>query len=99
MNEIIRWLRDEGWDILTVDLLEARRDRGDWVEVLIAAADGRVRYTLTRLVGDEEFRRATEGDQTYRVITRTYRETSVTAAIAGPVTVEALERLIRVARQ
>lgn len=71
-------LEAEGWEVLPGASLRARRDRGERVETLHAAG-GRLRYTLTHVVGEEATARAEDGAGRYRAVARTYRETTVTA--------------------
>lgn len=102
-DDLISWLEQEGWDVLSVPAdgdggVEARRDRAGRVETVQIGADGRLRYTVTRPVGDEDFRRLTDGQQQYKVVSRSYTETTVTASIASDGTIAALEHAIRAAR-
>lgn len=79
--DVARWLEDEGWEVLSEnsdDGLEARRQRGERVEVLVIGTDDRIQYALTRPIGEEEFRRVGDGERQCRVISRTYKETTVT---------------------
>jgi hypothetical protein len=79
MGAELRWLEDDGWDLVSQAPLEARRQRGEHVETFVAGADGRLRYTVTRPIGEEDFRRVRAGDLRCKVITRAYAKTSVTA--------------------
>jgi threonine dehydratase len=97
-GEAIPWLEGEGWDVVSESPFEARRERGERVEVLRAGPDGRVRYTLTRAVGDEEFRRVQEGDVSCRVVTRSYRETTVIAEAGGGSLLATMQAVLQAAR-
>ncbi len=85
MNEdIAKHLEDDGWEIIRREPFEARRDRGDQCEILFVAEDGRLRYTRTRLVGEEHFSLVHAGANECRVVSRTEDETTVTTnAIDG----------------
>ncbi len=101
-DDLVSWLEQEGWDLLSVPAdgdggLEARRDRTGRVETVHIGTDGRLRYTVARPVGDEEFRRLTDGERQYKVVSRSYTETTVTASVASDGTIAALEQAIRAA--
>lgn len=99
MQETVRWLEKEGWDLLPGDGLQARRERGERVEILRAIGEGRLRYTLTQSLGDEEFRRTVEENVLLRAVSRMYRETTVTAEFPEGGLRTALQAAQRAARQ
>ena len=78
-SDLARQLEEDGWELLSRAPLHARRERGERVEVLRAAGEGRARYTVTFPVGEEEFRRSEGGGARCRVVTRTLKETTVVA--------------------
>ncbi|MDP9380139.1 MAG: hypothetical protein M3Q29_08315 [Chloroflexota bacterium] len=98
MQEALSWLEDEGWEVMDESHLEARRDRGDRVEVLRVGTDGRVRYTVTRVVGEEEFRRVRYEDVFCRVVSRSYQETTVTAEVGDGSVLATMKAVLRAAR-
>ncbi len=77
-EDVARRLEEDGWEIVLRDPIEARRNRGEQSEALYIGKNGRLRYTRTRLVGDEQFSRVREDDRLYRVVSRTEEETTVT---------------------
>ena len=96
-------LEEDGWEVIPScagdeGVLEARRERGERVETLHAARDGRLRYTLTRPVGEEGFRREGEGEEALRVVSRTYAEVTVTGSVGVGGIRHALRRAVRAAR-
>ncbi len=96
-SQLIRTLEEQGWDITQGEVVAARRERGDRVEVL-QVAEGRLRYIVTRSVGDEDFRRVQDGPIPLRVVTRSYRETTVTAEFPEEHVLTAVEAAITAAR-
>ncbi len=97
VGQLIRELEEQGWDVVPGDVVAARRERGGRVEVL-QVAEGRLRYTVTRAVGDEEFRRVQDGPIPLRVVTRSYRETTVTAEFPEEHVLTAVEAAMEAAR-
>lgn len=96
-SDVVRWLEAEGWDVLPGDGLRARRDRGERTETLHAAV-GWLRYTVTRAVGEEDAARAEDDAGRYRAVSRTYRETTVTAECEDGALRRAIESATMLAR-
>lgn len=97
VGQLIRDLEEQGWDVVPGEVVAARRERGERVEVL-QIAQGRLRYTVTRAVGDEEFRRMQDNPIPLRVVSRLYRETTVTAEFPENYVLAAFEAAIAAAR-
>lgn len=97
-TDIIEWLEREGWETLARDVLQARRERGERVEVLRVTSEGRFRYTVTRPLGDEDFRRVSAGAGQLRVISRAYSQTTVTGEATDADLISSLQAAIRAAR-
>ncbi len=97
VGQLIRELEDQGWDVTQREVVAARRERGDRVEVL-QVAERRLRYTLTHAVGDEDFRRVQDSAVPLRVVSRSYRETTVTAEFPEEHVLTAVEAAITAAR-
>ncbi len=96
-ESVARQLEADGWEIVLNDPIEARRDRGEQSEALFIGKHGRLRYTRTRLVGDEQFSRVRDDDHLYRVVSRTQEETTVTADAAEDNLPQAIEAALRAA--
>ncbi len=96
-ESVARQLEADGWEIVLHDPIEARRDRGEQSEALYIGRHGRLRYTRTRLVGEEQFSRVREDDQLYRVVSRTEEETTVTTDAAEDSLTQAIAAALRAA--
>ena len=97
-EDLARWLEAQGWDIVSEDPLEARRERVERVEILTAGQDGRFRYTLTLPITEEDFRRVLVENGVLRVVSRSYRETTVIGTATGGSMIATVEAAIRAAR-
>lgn len=82
MDELKRWLEDEGWEITEERPLQASRQRGEKVEMLVVTPY-RLRYTLTQPAGPEESRRVEPEGLRGTLVRRGYRESTLTAEITG----------------
>lgn len=98
MKNTVRELEEDGWEVLSEAPLEARREWGERVEIVRAGHDGRFRYTVTSPLGEEEFRRVSVGDSQCRVVSRNYRETTVTGELQDMSLLAALAAAIQAAR-
>lgn len=96
-GQLIRELEEQGWDVLPGEAFAARRERGERVEMLYVFP-GQLRYTLTRATGDEEFHRVQDAAVPLRVISRSYRETTVTAEFPEEDLLAAAEAAMSAAR-
>lgn len=93
------WLEREGWEHWREGrVLRALRERGDRAESLALAEDGRLRYTVTRAVGEEEVRRIEAPGLRGRVVSVVRRETTITAAVTEGAAPDAIVAAMWVAR-
>ena len=98
---LTQWLESEGWEVLSGGEqggLEARRERVERVEVLYVGSDNRLRYIVTRPVGEEDFRRVDTNGHHCRVISRSYTETTVTLEFEPGSLQSAIRSAIRASR-
>ncbi len=96
-EEVAKHLEDDGWEIIRREPFKARRDRGEQSEALFVAENGRLRYTRTRLVGEEQFNLVRDGAHECRVVSRTRDETTVTTDVIKDRLAEAIEAALRAA--
>lgn len=96
-EDVGRRLEDEGWELMRREPIEARRDRGEQSEVLFIAENGRLLYTRTRLIGEEQSGLVREGAHECRVVSRTQDETTITTDVIEDRLLEAIAAALRAA--
>ena len=92
-----RRLDDDGWEIIRREPIEARRDRGEQSERLFATENSRLRYTRTRLIGEEQYSLVHAGAHECRVVSRRQEETTVTTDVIEGRLAEAIAAVLRAA--
>ncbi len=96
-EDVARHLEDDGWEVIRREPIEARRDRGEQSEILFVAENSRLRYTRTRLVGEEQFSLVHAGAHACRVVSYTQEETTVTTDVIEDRLAEAIAAVLRAA--
>ena len=96
-EDVAQHLENTGWEIIRREPIEARRDRGAQSERMFVTENSRLRYTRTRLIGEEHYSLVRAGAHECRVVSRTQEETTATTDVIEGRLAEAIAAVVRAA--